>query len=569
VVDGNEADQVDQCDVLVVGSGFGGMVSALTAHHYGLRVAVIEKSSYYGGSSALSGGNLWLPNNPVNRRAGVRDSLEDAQRYLDAIVADSAPQARRDAFLKTAPEVMEFLEANTRWVRYQRVPGYSDYHPEAPGGRAGGRSIEPTPIDARKLGADAEQLNRDDVMQPPGGLWITTADYHDIMLIARTWRAKVAAVRIAARSWLGRVAGRRMLTLGAAGTAQLRLALRDAGIPLLLNTPMRALVVEDGRVVGVVVEHDGREQTLRASRGVVLAAGGFEHNDAMRKTYQQQPITTEWTSGAAGNTGDAICAGQEVGAATAQMDRAWWGPSMLAADGAYFILSERSLPGSLIVNSHGRRFVNEAAPYVNAVDAMYAGEATGVGHVPSYLIVDQRFRDRYAMIATPPRRRLPREWLEDGTVVVEHDLGDLARRLSIPPRNLLGSIERFNGFARAGTDEDFGRGDSAYDRYYGDPTVAPNPNLAPIDKPPFYAFRIVPGDLGTNGGLVCDELGRVQDESGSVIAGLYATGNCSAAVMGKEYAGPGATLGPAITYGYIAARHIADAGYTPLGAGPS
>jgi 3-oxosteroid 1-dehydrogenase len=563
-MDNTGRTQLDNVDVVVVGSGLGGMVAALTAHHQGLRCVVIEKTAFYGGSSALSGGNLWVPNNPVNRRAKLPDSMDDARAYLDAIVGDSAPRIRREAFLSAGPDALEFLEANTPWFRYQRVDGYSDYHPEEPGGRPTGRSIEPTPLDARLLGDDAAQLNRDDVMHPPGGIWITTADYHHLMLVARTWRAKAHAVRIGVRSWFGRALGRRMLTLGAAGVAQLRLALRDAGIPVLLNTALRDLVVEDRQVVGVLVAHDGVESTLRAERGVVLAAGGFEHNDAMRKTYQQAPIGTEWTAGAAGNTGDAIVAAQRLGAATALMERAWWGPSILAADGAYFILSERSLPGSIMVNGAGRRFVNEAAPYVNAVDAMYAGEATGVSHVPSYLILDQRFRNRYAMIATPPRRRLPKEWIEDGTVVVANDLRELATRLAIPADALVASVERFNGFARRGKDDEFGRGESAYDRYYGDPTVSPNPNLAAIDKPPYYAFRIVPGDLGTNGGLVCDELGRVQRDDGEPIPGLYAIGNCSAAVMGNEYAGPGATLGPAVVYGYIAARHIADPAYHPV-----
>jgi 3-oxosteroid 1-dehydrogenase len=540
------------------------MVAAYTAHQNGLRTVVIEKSAHYGGSSALSGGNLWMPNNAVNQRSGVVDSLDDARTYLDGIVADSAPRPRREAFLRVAPEAFSFLERTTPWFRYQRVPGYSDYHPEDPGGRAGGRSIEPVPIDARHLGPLGAQLNREDLLKPPGGLWITTAEYHDLMLVARTWRAKAAAGRIAARSWLGRAAGRRMLSLGAAGVAQMRLVLRDAGIPILLETAMRDLVTDD-RVCGVFAERaDGTECTLQASRGVVLAAGGFEHNLEMRKVHQQTPITTDWTAGTVGNTGDAILAAQRIGAAVALMDRAWWGPSILASDGAYFVLSERSLPGSIIVNSVGERFMNEAAPYVNAVDAMYAGERTGVPHVPSYLIVDQRFRNRYAMVATPPRRRLPESWTHDGTVVMARDLGELARRLNLPAAALHRTVERFNAFAHAGKDLDFGRGDSAYDRYYGDPTIEPNPNLAEMSKPPFYAFRIVPGDLGTNGGLVCDHRGRVQKECGEPITGLYATGNCSAAVMGREYAGPGATLGPAVTYGYIAARHIADNAYNPL-----
>jgi 3-oxosteroid 1-dehydrogenase len=298
---------------------------------------------------------------------------------------------------------------------------------------------------------------------------------------------------------------------------------------------------------------------------VVLAAGGFEHNAEMRAAHQEQPITTTWTSGVSTNTGDAITVAVRHGAATALMDRAWWGPSVLASDAAYFILSERSLPGSIMVNAAAQRFGNESAPYLNAVDAMYAGQRTGVPHIPAYLVFDQRFRNRYAMIATPPRMRLPREWRNDGTFVRADTLPQLARELGLDPDALAATVERFNAQARRGRDDDFGRGDSAYDRYYGDPTVSPNPNLAPLAKAPFYACRVVPGDLGTNGGVVCDRYGRVLNGEDQPIPNLYATGNCTAAVMGREYAGPGATLGPAVTFAYVAARHLADPEYDPVG----
>ncbi|GAA3518288.1 3-oxosteroid 1-dehydrogenase [Aeromicrobium panaciterrae] len=548
----------DLYDVVVVGSGAGGMVAALVARHHGMRVLVIEKADHFGGSSALSGGNVWIPNNPVNVRAGVEDSLDDARSYLNAIVGDSSSSVRREAFLRAGPEVIGFLEQHTHWVRFQRVPGYSDYQPEQPGGRPEGRSIEPVPVDARALKAEGAHLNREDVLTPPGGLWITTAEYRDLMLIARTWRGKRQAVRIAIRSWFGRLRGRRMLALGAAGTARLRLAMMDADIPLLLGTALKDLLVDNGKVVGVVCEREGEISQIRARSGVILASGGFEHNASMRDEYQEAPITTAWTSGASGNTGDGIRVAVEHGATTSHMDRAWWGPSVLTNDGAFFILSERGLPGSIMVNAAASRFVNESAPYVTAVDAMYDGHRSGVGHIPAYLIFDQTFRNRYAMIATPPRRRLPREWIDDGTVVMAPTLRELAKKLDLDPDALDATVERFNGFARSGNDVDFGRGESAYDRYYGDPTNSPNPNLGTLGKPPFYAFRVVPGDLGTNGGLDCDEHARVLRADGTAIDGLYATGNCTSAVMGRSYAGPGATIGPAMTFGFVAARHLAS-----------
>jgi 3-oxosteroid 1-dehydrogenase len=298
---------------------------------------------------------------------------------------------------------------------------------------------------------------------------------------------------------------------------------------------------------------------IRARRGVLIATGGFERSEPMRKQYQQEPIGTEWTTGAAGNTGDGIVAGQELGADTALMDDAWWGPSIPLPGGPYFCLAERSLPGSVLVNGAAQRFVNECAPYVDAVHAMYAGNTTGTPHIPAWLIFDQRYRDKYVFALRPPGRPLPRRWYEAGAAFRAPDLASLAAAIGVDQGALAKTIERFNDFARTGRDEDFHRGESAYDRYYGDPRVRPNPNLAPLASPPFYAARIVPGDLGTKGGLRTDARARVLRADGSPIPGLYAAGNASASVMGHSYAGAGATIGPAMTFGYLAARDLAGA----------
>ena len=556
-------------DVVVVGSGNGGMTAALAAAHAGMRTLIIEKAAHFGGSSALSGGAVWIPNNPVNVRAGVTDSFEDADRYLEAIVGDRVPLARRRAYLTEGPATIDFLEKNTRHVRFAYSPGYSDYHPEAPGGLAGGRSMSPVAVNVRKLGDLAAQLNRNDVLQPPAGIWLKPVEYRELLLISRTWRGRLTAVRVGFRTAVARSLGRSMVSAGSAGAVRLRLAVRDAGIPLWLNTPLRSLVVEDGRVVGVRAERDGQPATIRARRGVILAAGGFERNAEMRARYQRQPITATWTSGAATNTGDAITAGQAIGAEVEMMDRAWWGPAMLTKERALFILSERSLPGSIMVDAGGRRFVNESAPYVDVVDVMYDANAGGRGTIPCYLIFDQGFRDRYPFVKVPPRLPLPKAWSEDGTIVTAPTLAELAGRIDVPAGDLAATVERFNAAARLGRDEDFGRGDSSYDRYYSDPTIRPNPNLAPLVKGPFYAVRLVPGDLGTSGGLRCDEHARVLRADGTAIDGLYATGNCSAAVMGHQYAGPGATIGPAMVFGYVAARHIASHAGTPADSVPA
>jgi 3-oxosteroid 1-dehydrogenase len=322
---------------------------------------------------------------------------------------------------------------------------------------------------------------------------------------------------------------------------------------------MTSLHLHDGRAAGVAVIRDGRPALIRAERGVVLAAGGFERNAAMRQRYQRAPVGTEWTTGSAGNTGDAIEAAEAAGAALDLMDDAWWGPAIPLPSGPYFCLAERSLPGCLLVNGAGRRFVNESAPYVDAVHAMYDGHAGAVPHIPSWLIFDQRYRDSYVFAGLPPGRPLPRRWFAAGSVHRADTIAELAGLAGLDPAALAATVARFGDFAAAGKDADFHRGDSAYDRYYGDPRHRPNPNLAPLARPPFYAVKIVPGDLGTKGGLRTDERARVLRADGTPIPGLYAAGNTSAAVMGHSYAGAGATIGPAMTFGYLAALDLAAA----------
>jgi 3-oxosteroid 1-dehydrogenase len=328
-------------------------------------------------------------------------------------------------------------------------------------------------------------------------------------------------------------------------------------VPVWLSAPFVDLEVEDGRVTGVRVHRDDCLVTVRAKRGVVLAAGGFEHDEGMRREYQRSPIGTAWTVGAVENTGDAIRAGRRLGAGLALMDDAWWGPSVPLPRGPYFLLAERTLPGCILVNAAGRRFVNEAAPYVDAVHAMYDAHSDDTPHIPSWLVFDQRYRDRYPFAARGPRQPFPDRWYRSGAVVRADTIGKLAAEIGVPEDALAATVKRFNAFAQRGRDDDFRRGDSAYDRYYGDPRNRPNPCLGQLLKAPFYAARIVPGDLGTKGGMTTDTRARVLREDGSPIAGLYAAGNTAATVMGRTYAGPGATLGPAMTFGYVAALDLA------------
>ncbi|HEY9242010.1 MAG TPA: 3-oxosteroid 1-dehydrogenase [Streptosporangiaceae bacterium] len=544
-------------DVVVVGSGAAGMTAALTAAHHGLSALVVEKTDRFGGSTARSGGGIWAPMNAVLDRAGVADSPEQARAYLAYVAGDGVDQARQQALLDHGPAMLELVRSLTP-VDFAWVPGYADYYPEAPGGLAQGRSVEPIPLDGRVLGADLAQLNPA-YLPAPDGVTITQAEYRWLSLGPRHPRAMLASVKVAARLARYRVLHQRMLTMGQALAAGLRAGLRDLAVPVWLNTPMTGLHIEDGRVTGVEVTRDGQARLIRARRGVLLAAGGFEHNGPMRERYQQPPIGTDWTTGTAGNTGDAIVAGEAAGAALDLMDDAWWGPAIPLSRGPYFCLAERGLPGCLLVNGAGQRFVNESSPYVDAVHAMYAGHSAEVPHIPSWLITDQRYRDRYVFAGLPPRRKLPRRWYAAGAVFRAPDLPGLAGQIGIDGEALATTVAKFNEFAETGRDTDFGRGDSAYDRYYSDPRQRPNPCLAPLRRPPFYAIKIVPGDLGTKGGLRTDDRARVLRADGSVIPGLYAAGNTSAAVMGHSYAGAGATIGPAMTFGYLAALDLVAA----------
>jgi 3-oxosteroid 1-dehydrogenase len=542
-------------DVVVVGSGAAGMTAALAAAHHGLRVVMIEKTDRFGGSTARSGGGLWLPGNEVLRRAGVRDTPEQARAYLAYVAGDGVPVARQRALLEHGPAMLAFVRASTP-LEFAWVPGYADYYPEAPGGLARGRSIEPVPLDGRILDSELAHLNPPYV---PSRVTITQADYRWLSL-GRHPRSILAAAKVLGRLARTRLLRQPMLSLGQALAAGLRAGLMAHEVPVWLGSPMTGLQVEGGRVTGVQARRDGRPTLVRAGRGVVLAAGGFEHNEQMRRRYQRQPIGTEWTTGAAGNTGDAITAGEAAGAALDLMDDAWWGPAIPLSRGPYFCLAERSLPGCLLVNGVGQRFVNESAPYVDAVHAMYDGHCAGQPHIPSWLITDQRYRNSYVFAGLPPRKPLPRRWYQAGAVHRAPTIADLAGQVGIDPAALAKTVVRFNEFAHAGQDADFHRGDSAYDRYYGDPRRRPNPCLAPLETPPFYAIKIVPGDLGTKGGLRTDERARVLRDDGTPIAGLYAAGNTSASVMGHSYAGAGATIGPAMTFGYLAALDLAGVG---------
>lgn len=550
-------------DVVVVGSGGAGLVAALTAAHQGLSTIVVEKAPHFGGSTARSGGGVWIPNNEVLKRAGVKDTPEAARTYLHEIIGDVVPAEKIDTYLQRGPEMLSFVLKHSP-LKMCWVPGYADYYPEAPGGKPTGRSIEPKPFNAKKLGADEAGLEPA-YGKVPLNVVVMQQDYVRLNQLKRHPRGVLRSLKVGARTMWAQATGKNLVGMGRALIAPLRIGLQQAGVPVRLNTALTDLLVEDGAVRGVYVRDTtvdaGEPELIRARRGVILACGGFEHNEEMRVKYQRAPITTEWTVGAKANTGDGILAGEKLGAALDVMEDAWWGPTVPLADAPWFALSERNSPGSIIVNMAGKRFMNESMPYVEAVHHMYGGEygqGPGPGeNIPAWLVFDQRYRDRYIFAGLNPGQRLPRKWLESGVIVTADTIDELAAKTGLPPGQLNETVQRFNGFARSGVDEDFHRGESVYDRYYGDPTNKPNPNLGEISQGPFYAAKMVPGDLGTKGGIRTDVHGRALRDDDTVIDGLYAAGNVSAPVMGHTYPGPGGTIGPAMTFGYLAALDIA------------
>ena len=547
-------------DVVVVGAGGAGMTAALAAaRRHGLSTVVVEKTAWFGGSTSRSGGGVWVPGNYALRAAGQVDADDDARakQYLESIVGDVVPRLSRDTYVDRGAEVLDFVRDTTP-VRLAWVPDYADYQPEQPGGRVAGRSCEPVPLDARFLGEELDRLHPP-YTKAPANLIVTQADFRRISLGFRTLRGPLTMLKVAFNRFVAGLRGRRMYAMGAALAIGLRQGLVEAGVPVRYESELVDLVVEDGRVVGVVVAGpDGARETIRARRGVILGSGGFERNQELRDKHQPAPQDTGWSTGALGNTGGGILAGITAGADTALMDEAWWGPTIPLPGRPWFCLAERNLPGSFIVNGAGERFMNEALPYVEAVHEIQKGQATGVSHVPAWLVFDQRYRNRYLFAGLGPRQPFPGRWFKEGVAVKASTLADLAARIGAPAGSLEATAARFNGFAATGVDEDFHRGESAYDRYYSDPTVTPNCSLHTVDQAPFYAVKLVPGDLGTKGGLVTDERARVLRPDGSVIPGLYAAGNASAAVMGRTYAGPGATIGPAMVFGYLAAEDIAN-----------
>lgn len=542
-------------DVVVVGSGAAGLTAGLTAKLQGLKSLVIEKTARYGGASAISGGALWIPNNHVIKGAGVPDTHELARQYLDSTIGDRVPEALKEAYITRGPEMLRFLYNKTKHIRFQYAKGYSDYYPEKPGGLSQGRSIEPLIFDLTKMGSLANTMRRATLSTK--GFTMNSYEFHKVNMITRTLQGKTTALKLGARLVKSKVTKSDPVALGEALVARLRLSLAEANGELWLSTAFKDFIMDKGRVIGIVVERDGQEQRIEAKKGVVLSSGGFSHNQALREKYLPSPTNAAWTSSPEGQTGDIIEPGVKIGATLDLMDKVWGAPSVIDPQGQpFFLVADRGVPNMMVVDSTGQRFVNEAAPYHEFVERMYKHQEATEQAVPSWILIDASAKSRYIFTGLFPGQAFPKSWYDHGIVKSAETIEELAREMDVPAERLVATVDRFNDFVRNGHDDDFYRGDSAYDNYYGDPTL-PNPNLAEIKKAPFYALRLYPGDIGTKGGLVVDEYARVIKKDGEPIEGLYASGNCSASIMGETYPGPGATIGPGMTLSYVATTYMA------------
>ena len=549
-----------EVDILVVGSGAGGLLAALVAAENGAEVLVIEKEALWGGTSATSGAGIWIPNSDLAKAAGFEDDPEDAFTYVRGLSADNVPDANIRAYVENAAPMLNWLQAHTA-IRYQPLP-YPDYHAENPGGSPTGfRTHLPLALEEKYTHPSIRTMRHPSPAASLFGYinW-NFEEAYTFLYRPKGWWMLLA--KMLAKYWLDwpfRFTSRkdRRLTQGNALVGSLRLGLEQHGVPLWLESPLESLVEQGGRVTGAIVSQRGRAMRIGARKGVILAAGGFDKNEQMRAANAPHYKSAKLSGGTGGNTGDSIRAGQSVGAGTMNMHSAWAAPVWYVPGepGGRLCTMERALPGGIMVAQDGKRYLNEAASYHITGQQMAKREAEHGDASPTWFVFDADYRAKYP--AGPLLPVLP-DWAQNGMVKsIMHKAGsiaELAEKIGVDPAALQATVARFNEGAAKGEDPDFHRGDAAYDKMYGDPSVQPNPCLAPIDKGPFYAMPIYPGDIGTNGGLATDEKARVLDESGKPIGGLYAVGNNAASAMGESYPGAGVTIGPAMTFGFLAAR---------------
>jgi succinate dehydrogenase/fumarate reductase flavoprotein subunit len=567
VASASQQQETYECDALVVGSGCAGMSAAVTAGHRGLNVLIVEKEPHFGGTTARSGGWLWIPGTSLARAWGITESPEQARTYLRHEAGNSFDAARVDAFLANGPEAVDFFTSNTA-LRFDMPLTFPDYHAEAPGGAQGGRSMVTRPFDGHELGEHIKDLGAPLPELTVFGMMLGSGK--EIIHFMRATKSLTSAVYVAKR--LSRHAGDVMrngrgmtLTNGNALAGRLAKSVFDLKIPLWLSSPVRELIVEDGAVRGAVIERDGKPVHVTAKRGVILACGGFPHDvDRRRAMFPHAPTGAEhFSPGPTGNTGDGLRLAESAGGRVQDSlpNAAAWVPVSITTrkDGSKGVMPhfiDRAKPGVIAVTRGGVRFANEGNSYHDFVQEMVKAAKPGE-EITAFLITDHRSLRRYGLGCVPPFPMPLGHHLNTGYLLRGATLAELAAKAGIDPKALEATIARFNQAAAEGRDPDFGKGSRAYNRYQGDALHGPNPCIAPIQDGPFYAIKMVIGDLGTYAGIKTDEHARALDGDGQPITGLYAAGNDMASIMGGNYPGAGITLGPALTFGYIAGKHIA------------
>jgi succinate dehydrogenase/fumarate reductase flavoprotein subunit len=556
-----------ECDALVVGSGCGGLSAAVTAGHHGLKVLVVEKEPRFGGTTARSGGWLWIPGTSLARDWGIVEAPDQARTYLRHQAGNSFDAARVDAFLSAGPEAVDFFTTKTA-VRFDMPLTFPDYDAEAPGGAQGGRSMVTRPFDAHELGPHIRNIGAPLPELTVFGMMLGSGK--EIVHFMRASRSLASALYVAKR--LSRHAmdvmryGRGMtLTNGNALAGRLAKSAFDLKIPLWLSSPVRELIVEDGAVRGAIVERDGTPVRITAKRGVVLACGGFPHDVARRqKMFPHAPTGVEhFSPGPTGNTGDGLRLAEAAGGRVEDTlpNAAAWVPVSITErkDGSKGVMPhfiDRAKPGVIALTRDGKRFANEGNSYHDFVQEMMKAARPGE-EITAYLLCDHRTLRKYGLGCVPPFPMPLGHHLNTGYLKRGTTLAELADRTGIDREGLEATIAEFNTSAAEGRDPAFGKGSRAYNRYQGDALHGPNPCVAPIKDGPYYAIKMVIGDLGTYAGIKTDARARALDGDGQPITGLYAAGNDMASIMGGNYPGAGITLGPALTFGYIAGKHIA------------
>ena len=543
-------------DFVVVGSGGGSMCSALVLRQAGKSVLILEKTPLVGGTTARSGGVMWIPDNRFMKRDGVPDSQQAANAYLDAVVGDhndtpGASRERRQTYVAEATKMVDFLV--DQGIRLNRVSYWPDYRDEAPGGSEQGRTVVAELFDVNELG-DKKAMLRPNFIP----MMSTLDEMLKLRFIKKSWESKRIAVRFVMRTILAKLTGKHYVTAGAALQGRMFQATLKAGVEFRTDAAVKELIVENGKVTGVVAIIDGQPRRFGAKLGVLVNAGGFAHNQKMRDQYILH-TSTKWTNTAEGDTGEMILEMMRHGAAIAQMDEMVGNqmsipPEMADAAVKPVVQGVTAAPHAILVDQSGVRYMNESGSYMTYCQGMLARHKT-MPAVPSWAIMDGQFMKNYSFITPMPGGKKPQSWYDSGFLKKADTIEELAGLLSIDPAALRATVDRFNGFVAKNVDEDFHRGERAYDRWLGDKFHAKNASLGEISEGPFYAAEVVPGDVGTYGGVVTDANARVLRDDGTVIEGLYATGISTASVFGRAYAGAGASVGPSFVWGYVAAQN--------------